>query len=76
MATAGGGRDGGGRKVAITGLGVVSCCGIGKDAFFAGLDGPAPEGEHRVRGFDPSLWFDAKEARRVDPFAQFAGRGR
>jgi 3-oxoacyl-[acyl-carrier-protein] synthase II len=58
--------------VAVTGLGVVSCCGIGKDAFFAGLNGPAPEGEHRVRGFDPSLWFDAKEARRVDPFAQYA----
>jgi 3-oxoacyl-[acyl-carrier-protein] synthase II len=51
---------------------VVSCCGIGKDAFFAGLNGPAPEGEHRVRDFDPSLWFDAKEARRVDLFAQFA----
>ena len=60
------------RRVAVTGLGVVSCCGIGKDAFFAGLNGPAPEGEHRVRGFDPSLWFDAKEARRVDPFAQYA----
>jgi 3-oxoacyl-[acyl-carrier-protein] synthase II len=60
------------RRVAVTGLGVVSCCGIGKDAFFAGLNGPAPEGEHRVRDFDPSLWFDAKEARRVDLFAQFA----
>ncbi len=60
------------RRVAVTGLGVVSCCGIGKDAFFAGLNGPAPEGEHRVRDFDPSLWFDAKEVRRVDLFAQFA----
>ncbi len=50
----------------------MSCCGIGKDAFFAGLNGPAPEGEHRVRDFDPSLWFDAKEVRRVDLFAQFA----
>jgi 3-oxoacyl-[acyl-carrier-protein] synthase II len=60
------------RRVAVTGLGVVSCCGIGKDAFFAGLNGPAPEGEHRVRDFDASLWFDAKEARRVDLFAQFA----
>jgi 3-oxoacyl-[acyl-carrier-protein] synthase II len=60
------------RRVAVTGLGVVSCCGIGKDAFFAGLNGPAPEGEHRVLGFDPSVWFDAKEARRVDPFAQYA----
>ncbi len=60
------------RRVAVTGLGVVSCCGIGKDAFFAGLNGPAPEGEHRVRGFDSSLWFDPKEVRRVDLFAQFA----
>jgi len=60
------------RRVAVTGLGVVSCCGIGKDAFFEGLNGPAPEGEHRVRGFDSSLWFDAKEVRRVDLFAQFA----
>ena len=60
------------RRVVVTGLGVVSCCGIGKEAFFDGLNGPAPEGEHRVRGFDPSLWFDAKEVRRVDPFAQYA----
>ncbi|MGA2531214.1 MAG: beta-ketoacyl-ACP synthase II [Acidimicrobiales bacterium] len=67
--TAGGGAR---RRVAVTGLGVVSCCGIGKEDFFAGLNGPAPEGEHRVRAFDPSLWFDAKEARRVDPFAQYA----
>ncbi len=73
MANAELGPDRGGRRrVAVTGLGVVSCCGIGKDAFFAGLNGPAPEGEHRVRDFDPSLWFDAKEARRVDLFAQFA----
>jgi 3-oxoacyl-[acyl-carrier-protein] synthase II len=60
------------RRVAVTGLGVVSCCGTGKDDFFAGLSGPAPEGEHRVKGFDPSVFFDAKEARRADPFAQFA----
>ena len=73
MANAGLGADRSGRRrVAVTGLGVVSCCGIGKDAFFAGLNGPAPEGEHRVRDFDPSLWFDAKEVRRVDLFAQFA----
>ena len=73
MANAEQGPDRGARRrVAVTGLGVVSCCGIGKDAFFAGLNGPAPEGEHRVRDFDPSLWFDAKEVRRVDLFAQFA----
>ncbi len=73
MANAEFGADrGGSRRVAVTGLGVVSCCGIGKDAFFAGLSGPAPGGEHRVQGFDSSLWFDAKEARRVDLFAQYA----
>ena len=33
-----------GRRVAVTGLGVVAPCGIGKDAFWDGLLGPAPEG--------------------------------
>ncbi len=60
------------RRVAVTGLGVVSCCGIGKEAFFEGLLAPAPTGERRVRDFDPSVWFDPKEARRTDRFAQFS----
>jgi 3-oxoacyl-[acyl-carrier-protein] synthase II len=60
------------RRVAITGVGVVSCCGIGSDAFFAGLCAPAPEGEHRVHDFDPSPWFDVKQARRADRFQQFS----
>ena len=61
-----------GRRVAITGLGVVACCGIGTDAFWEGLLAPAPEGERRVAGFDPTGWFGPKEVRRVDRFAQFA----
>jgi 3-oxoacyl-[acyl-carrier-protein] synthase II len=61
-----------GRRVAITGIGVVSCCGIGPEAFWQGLLGPAPEGEHRVAGFDPTEWFGPKEARRVDRFTQFS----
>ena len=61
-----------GRRVAITGIGVVSCCGIGPDAFWEGLLGAAPEGEHRVAGFDPTEWFGPKEARRVDRFTQFS----
>jgi 3-oxoacyl-[acyl-carrier-protein] synthase II len=61
-----------GRRVAVTGVGVVACCGIGVDAFWAGLLGPAPEGEHRVPGFDPAAWFGPKEARRVDRFTQFS----
>ncbi len=61
-----------GRRVAITGLGAVTCCGIGIEAFWDGLQGPAPEGERRVRDFDPSEWFGPKEARRADRFAQFS----
>jgi 3-oxoacyl-[acyl-carrier-protein] synthase II len=58
------------RRVAITGLGIVSCCGVGKDAFWDGLCGPAPTGDRRVVGFDPSLWLGPKEVRRVDRFGQ------
>jgi len=61
-----------GRRVAITGLGILTCCGIGTEAFWEGLQRPAPEGEHRVPGFDPSAWFGPKEVRRVDRFAQFS----
>ena len=61
------------RRVAVTGIGVVSCCGIGASAFFDGLCGPAPVGDRReVVGFDPEPWFGPKEARRTDRFAQFA----
>jgi 3-oxoacyl-[acyl-carrier-protein] synthase II len=61
-----------GRRVVITGMGVLSCCGTGLDDFWDGLNRPAPEGEHRVADFDPSDFFGPKEARRVDRFAQFA----
>ncbi len=62
-----------GRRVAVTGLGVVGPCGIGTDDFFAGLCGEAPVGERRVEGFDPADYFDnPKDARRTDRFAQFA----
>lgn len=61
------------RRVAVTGVGVVSPCGIGAEAFWAGLLGPPPEGERRVHDFDPARYFDnPKEARRTDRFTQFA----
>ncbi|HUZ21680.1 MAG TPA: beta-ketoacyl-ACP synthase II [Acidimicrobiales bacterium] len=60
------------RRVAVTGLGVVSCCGTGTDAFFEGLLAAPPRGEHRVADFDPGRWFDPKEARQTDRFAQFS----
>ena len=61
-----------GRRVAITGVGVISSVGTGPDEFWAGLHGPVPEGERRVHDFDPGRWFSTKDARTMDRFAQFA----
>ncbi len=61
-----------GRRVAVTGLGALSCCGVGVDALWTGLNGPPPEGERRVVGFDPTEWFGPKESRQLDRFAQFS----
>ena len=61
------------RRVAITGVGVVSSCGIGTEAFWNGLLSAAPEGLRRIENFDPEPYFaNPKEARRTDRFAQFA----
>ncbi|MEX2658654.1 MAG: beta-ketoacyl-ACP synthase II [Acidimicrobiales bacterium] len=61
-----------GRRVAVTGLGVVAPCGVGNDAYWAGLLATPPDGERRLADFDPSAWFGPKEARRTDRFAQLA----
>ncbi|MGH9131837.1 MAG: beta-ketoacyl-[acyl-carrier-protein] synthase family protein [Acidimicrobiales bacterium] len=70
------GPEGGlaGRRVAITGLGVVSNAGIGLEQFWSGLCGPAPApGPSRpVTDFDPSAWFGPKEVRHIDRSAQLA----
>ena len=69
----GDGREGvQGRRVAITGLGVVASCGIGREAFWKGLLGPAPEGPRRVTDFDASSVYGPKDIRRVDRFTQLA----
>jgi 3-oxoacyl-[acyl-carrier-protein] synthase II len=62
------------RRVAVTGVGVVAPCGVGRDDFWAGLLGPAPSGrERRVEDWDPSPWIpNRKEARRTDRYTQFA----
>ena len=60
------------RRVAITGLGVIANCGIGTDVFFEGLSRPIGAGERRVEDFDSATWFDPKEARQTDRFAQFS----
>ncbi|HVH31348.1 MAG TPA: beta-ketoacyl-ACP synthase II [bacterium] len=79
-----------GRRVVVTGIGVVSPIGTGKDAFWAGLMA-AESGVGRitrfdpsgfettiaaeVRDFDPTTYMDKKEVRRNDRFVQFAYAG-
>jgi 3-oxoacyl-[acyl-carrier-protein] synthase II len=64
-----------GRRVAVTGIGVVATCGTGKQAYWEGLLRPVTEvGPTRsVADFDPVQWYEnPKEARRADRFTQFA----
>jgi 3-oxoacyl-[acyl-carrier-protein] synthase II len=61
------------RRVAVTGVGVVANCGIGKDAFWDGLLAGVPEHGFDVVDFDPLPFFDnPKEARRADTFTHYA----
>jgi 3-oxoacyl-[acyl-carrier-protein] synthase II len=62
-----------GKRVAVTGLGVLSHAGIGVGAFWPGLSvEPTPALERRVEGFDATDLFGPKEVRRADRFTQFA----
>ena len=58
-------------KVAITGIGAVSCVGIGKDAFWNGISQAEVVGDRHIVDFDPSKWLNPKEIRRTDRFNQF-----
>jgi 3-oxoacyl-[acyl-carrier-protein] synthase II len=68
--------NGAGRRVAITGYGVVAPCGIGKDAYWRGLLGPGLTNVSRATLFenwDPSPYYSSpKDARRADGSEQFA----
>ena len=61
-----------GRRVAVTGIGVVASCGMGSAAFWEGLLGEPATGTRAISDWDPSPWFGPKDARRTDRFAQFA----
>ncbi|HAP76948.1 MAG TPA: beta-ketoacyl synthase [Acidimicrobiaceae bacterium] len=64
-----------GRRVAITGYGVVAPCGIGKEAFWAGLNGPGLSSGRSIEvpDWDPSPYYaNPKESRRADRVEQFA----
>ncbi|HET6214927.1 MAG TPA: beta-ketoacyl-[acyl-carrier-protein] synthase family protein, partial [Micromonosporaceae bacterium] len=63
-----------GRRVLVTGVGVIAPNGIGKQRFWDGLSAPVePATVRPVPEFDPG-WFGLSrvEARRLDRFAQFA----
>jgi len=58
------------RKVAVTGIGVISCSGIGAESFWDGLCRNAPEPQGLVQDFDPAAFLPPGQARRLDRVAQ------
>jgi len=78
------------RRVVITGLGAVSPVGIGKDSFWESLTSGKSGIDYiskfdttdfdvkigaEVKNFDPTLYMDKKEAKRMDLFTQYAVAG-
>ena len=75
------------RRVVVTGIGAITPIGSGSAGLLSGIRAgrsgvdrisrfdPEPFGSRiagEVRDFDPSTYFDAKRARRLDRFAQFS----
>jgi 3-oxoacyl-[acyl-carrier-protein] synthase II len=65
-----------GRRVAVTGLGVVAPCGLGKEAFWQGLCGPGLVNASQavyIENWDSTPYYASpKDARRADLSEQFA----
>ncbi len=74
------------KRIVITGMGLVSCFGTDVDQFYnkllAGESGVVPIEEFpcqeyptrfaaAVRNFDPGVYMEKKQARRVDPFIRY-----
>jgi 3-oxoacyl-[acyl-carrier-protein] synthase II len=74
-------------RVVVTGMGALTPIGLSVDAFWEGLlagtSGAAPIASFdasdlkttfacELKGFDPEDYLDRKEARRMDPFCQYA----
>jgi 3-oxoacyl-[acyl-carrier-protein] synthase II len=61
-----------GRRVAVTGLGALSCAGIGVDALWQALTKSVAPASKRIAPFDATHLGGPKELRRLDPFALYA----
>jgi 3-oxoacyl-[acyl-carrier-protein] synthase II len=61
-----------GRRVAVTGLGALSCAGEGVSALWELLNKPHAPKSKRIGDFDASRVGGPKELRRLDPFALYA----
>lgn len=61
-----------GRRVVVTGVGAVSCAGANAQALWEALLRGQPPASRRVTEFDCGHLGNAKELRRLDPFALFA----
>lgn len=60
------------RRVAVTGVGVVSGPGLGVEAFWEGLTVDPGTGPFTIDNWDPSAWIPRRQARRLDKFSQYA----
>lgn len=85
--TGGPSQEGSERRVAVTGLGLITAAGIGPQAFWNALgEARSPVGPVRrfdasrfrsrvaaeVESFEPTRYMDGQRARRLDRFGQFA----
>lgn len=61
-----------GRRVAVTGLGAITCAGLGVEALWEALKKPEAPPSKRVSPFDASHLGGPKELRRLDPFTLYA----
>lgn len=61
-----------GRRVAVTGLGALTCAGVGVPALWHALATAAAPASMRIGEFDTSHLGGPKELRRLDPFALYA----
>ena len=61
-----------GARVAVTGIGAVSCAGVGADLLFERLLDPAAPNSRLVEEFDTAHLGGPKELRRLDPFSLYA----